>query len=141
MWPRDYQARLLSWNHLRQRCRDRDLQPSLAEINTWWFSCPWMAYSLHWDDRADWPDPWQLLAENRLCGLARGLGILYTITMLERDDLQNTVLIETSNDNLVLVTGKKYILNWTADRIVNINPGTKNPRHQLTQQEAQQKIN
>jgi hypothetical protein len=33
-----------------------------------------------------WPDPWQLLSDDVYCEVARGLGILYTITLLDRAD-------------------------------------------------------
>jgi hypothetical protein len=95
---------------------------------------------LHWDDQAVWPDPWQLLSDDLYCPLARGLGILYTITMLDRQDLQDAVLVEVDSDNLVLVDKKKYILNWDANSIVNIKPTQSRSRHSLTQEQIKQKI-
>lgn len=54
---------------------------------------------------------------------------MYTIAMIERDDMQDAVLAELDSDNLVLVSNKKYILNWDATEIVNINlDGTKMSR-------------
>ncbi len=141
MWHRNFQQRLESWTQLRAMCHSLPWPNTLEAINTWWFASPWISYSLHWDDRRLWPDPWQLLEENRLCSLARGLGIIYTIAMLDRADTPDARLIETDLDNLVLVQGEKYILNWALDSIVNISPGTiKNSRHQLTLVEAKQKI-
>ena len=141
MWPRDFQQRLASWNQLRIACATVPLPDALNAVNDWWFEYPWVAYTLHWDDRAHWPDPWQLLEESRLCSLARGLGMLYTIALLDRSDMPAACLAETDQDNLVLVDREKYILNWDPGTIVNINPGTKkNSRHQLTLVEAKQKI-
>jgi hypothetical protein len=131
MWPQNFAERLASWNHLRQQASVSDLETTLHSINSWWFQTPWRAYHLHWDDRAEWPDPWQLLDDNIYCSLARGLGIMYTIAMLDRDDLQDSVLAEVDGDNLVLVAGKKYILNYDSDEIVNINLGTNKPRHSV----------
>jgi hypothetical protein len=137
----DFQTRLAAWSQLRHRCLDLPVEQCLSTVNSWWLSYPWIAYTLHWGDRHKWPDPWQLLEESRLCNLARGLGILYTIAMLERSDIQQVQLVETDRDNLVLVQEKKYILNWALDSIVNINPGiAKNSRHQFTLVEAQQQI-
>lgn len=128
MWRRDYGQRLQQWYHLRCRCAAASLDACLGAINSWWFEYPWTAYVLHWDDYKSWPDPWQLLEEPRVCSLARGLGMLYTIAMLDREDLQDAALIETTTDNLVRVQGQKYILNWYPDTIVNINPGARS-RH------------
>jgi hypothetical protein len=94
---------------------------ALTAINAWWFRTPWRAYHLHWDDQPSWPDPWQLLSDDIYCPLARGLGMLYTISLLERNDIQNAILADIATDNLVLVDKEKYILNWDPQQIVNIN--------------------
>jgi hypothetical protein len=98
------------------------LEHALNAINVWWFGAPWRPYYLHWDDQDTWPDPWQLLNDNVYCELARGLGILYTITLLERADIESADLILTeSGHNLVQVNDSKYILNWEKDTVVNNN--------------------
>jgi hypothetical protein len=140
MWPRDFSERLESWAQLRQQCQTLDSEPALTKINAWWFQTPWTAYHLHWDDQADWPDPWQLLSDNQYCPVARGLGIMYTIAMLAREDLQDAQMIEYQSDNLVLVSQEKYILNWDPDQVVNISLGRSNPRRQVSQEEVKQKI-
>jgi len=120
MWPTTFDARLASWNQLRDYCQNSPLESALIAINAWWFCAPWQPYYLHWDDQPVWPDPWQLLSDNVYCDLARGLGIVYTISMLDRTDTGPTTLILTEDgSNLVLVAKEKYILNWEADQIVN----------------------
>jgi len=140
MWPRTFAERLESWSQLRKQASTADAETALHAINAWWFHAPWRAYHLHWDDRATWPDPWQLLSDNLYCPLARGLGILYTITLLDRADLQDAVLIEIDSDNLVQVNKKKYILNWDADTILNINLAGSHARHSVTQEQLKQQI-
>jgi len=140
MWPRDFSERLESWAQLRQQCRQLDSEPALIKINQWWFQTPWTAYHLHWDDQADWPDPWQLLSDDQYCPVARGLGIMYTITMLDREDLQDACMIEYQSDNLVLVAQEKYILNWDPDQVLNISLGKSKPRHRVSQEQIKQKI-
>jgi hypothetical protein len=120
IWPATFASRLASWNHLRDQCQNLPAQSALEDINAWWFWAPWRPYYLHWDDQATWPDPWQLLSDDIYCELARGLGILYTITLLDRADLAPAELILTQDDvNLVQVAKEKYILNWAADTVVN----------------------
>ena len=140
MLPKTFAERLESWNQLRQQASTADVETALRAINSWWFQTPWRAYHLHWDDRAVWPDPWQLLSDDLYCPLARGLGILYTITMLDRPDLQDSVLAEFDSDNLVLVAKEKYILNWDSTTVVNINPTGSRPRHSVTQEQIKQQI-
>jgi len=140
MWPRDFSERLERWAQLRQQCQTLHSEPALIKINTWWFQTPWTAYHLHWDDQADWPDPWQLLSDNQYCPVARGLGIMYTIAMLDREDLQDACMIEYQSDNLVLVNKEKYILNWDPDQVVNISLGRSKPRRRVSQEQVKQKI-
>ena len=140
MWPKTFGERLASWSELRHRCETGDVESAITAINSWWFDTPWTPYHLHWDDRANWPDPWQLLDDNLYCGLARGLGILYTIAIVDRPDLQDAVLVEVDSDNLVLVSQEKYILNWDRDTVVNINLSLKKTRHQITQNQIKLQI-
>ena len=140
MWPRTFAERLESWAQLREQASTADAETALAAINSWWFQTPWRAYHLHWDDQLLWPDPWQLLSDDLYCPLARGLGILYTITMLDRPDLQDAVLAEVDSDNLVLVAKKKYILNWDPEQMLNITLGHFKSHHSITQEQIQQQI-
>jgi hypothetical protein len=121
-WPQTFDARLHSWLQLRQQAQNLPLESALTTINRWWFDSPWRPYYLHWDDQTAWPDPWQLLSDNIYCEVARGLGILYTITLLDRADMTPASLILTnSGSNLVQVAKEKYILNWEANCVVNTN--------------------
>lgn len=129
MWPVTFDNRLQAWVELRSRCQLLDLENSLTAINQWWFNTPWQPYYLHWDDQTDWPDPWQLLNDNVYCDLARSLGIVYTISLLERVDMADAELVLTEDgSNLVLVAKEKYILNWNRDSIVNNKPKVKTTR-------------
>ena len=140
MWPLTFEQRLHAWGVLRETVQHAPLEQVLAEVNTWWFHAPWRAYHLHWDDQPNWPDPWQLLSDNIYCDLARGLGILYTITLLDRVDLQDSVLAESDQGNLVLAQQEKYILNWDSQQVLNINPGQIKAQHSITQEQIQQQI-
>jgi hypothetical protein len=138
MWCSTFEQRLAAWNSLRDRVRDLPVPEALEEINIWWQQTPWRAYHLHWDDRQDWPDPWQLLSDNIYCDLARGLGILYTITVLDRDDMQDAELIETEQGNLVQLNGGKYILNWGRD--LGLNTNLQQSKHHIAQSEVKQQL-
>lgn len=140
MWPRTFPERLTAWAQLRSQAASLPEEAALQAINAWWFRSPWRPYHLHWDDQATWPDPWQLLDDNMYCSLARGLGIMYTIAMLDRSDLQNSVMIENGGDNLVLAGQSKYILNCAPDTIVNTNPDTTLFQHRVSQNTIAQQL-
>jgi hypothetical protein len=120
MWPQDYSARLQSWAALRDQCGQLPLAQAFSDVNAWWQKTPWQPYYLHWDDKDRWPTPWELLSDNIYCDLARALGIMYTVTMIERDDITEVELVDTDQGNLVLVNQGKYILNWHSNDELNI---------------------
>jgi len=131
MWHKDFTDRLESWAALRSEVQLMSLDQALQTISNWWYQSPWTGYYLHWDDRDNWPDPWQLLSENIYCDLARGLGILYTITLVDHADLISAELVLTDDDrNLVLVNKEKYTLNWGAEVIVN-TPLSQKVKHKF----------
>ena len=139
MWAKTFEERLAQWTDLRHRCRTLDRVQCLDQINRWWFRSPWKPYYLHWDDWADWPDPWQLLHDNYFCDLARGLGMLYTLCLLDRNDTPRSTLVLTKEDrNLVVIDGSKYILNWNADTVLNTSL-TVDIKQQYPQSIVQQK--
>lgn len=140
MWPKTFDERLADWSQLRSQAAALDTESCLRTINSWWFRTPWCAYHLHWDDQPDWPDPWQLLSDNIYCSVARGLGIMYTVALLDRSDLHDACMIEVDGDNLVQVSGEKYILNWTPDSVVNITPSIKNFKRRLTLEQVKSQI-
>ena len=140
MWSHTFPERLTAWADLRAQAASLPLKTALTAINTWWFQTPWRPYHLHWDDQMTWPDPWQLLDDNIYCGLARGLGIMYTIAMIDREDIQHAELVETSGDNLVLINQSKYILNWDASSIVNTSPQITLSRHRVSQDKIKQQL-
>lgn len=121
MWPGSFEARLLDWRQVRDSSADQDLESALLSINDWWQHSPWRPYYLHWDDRPTWPGPWDLLADNTFCDLARALGILYTIVLIGRKDVHTVELVQTEESNLVLVNNGKYILNWSLGQLLNID--------------------
>ena len=136
MWYTDFSDRLEAWAILRTEAQSLSLVEALQKINDWWFNSPWKSYYLHWDDQLLWPDPWQLLSDNVYCDLAKALGILYTISLLDRADMADAELVLTDDgSNLVLVAKRKYILNWNKDSIVNnkqkVKPVRKLQQHQI----------
>ena len=141
MWASTFAGRLESWYGMRQKCHALSVESTLITINSWWCTTPWQPYYLHWDDQLTWPDPWQLLNDNVYCDLARALGILYTISLLDRADLTDaTLVLSQDGHNLVMVDKSKYILNWNSDTVVNTNQAIEIHR-QLSQSQIKQQYN
>jgi hypothetical protein len=121
MWKTSYEERLADWFELRQVCEHLDLAQQLQRINDWWFRAPMVNRVITWDNSANWPGPWNLLVNSGYCELARSLGIVYTLMMLENRLYTDLNIITTGQDNLVQVDSGKYILNWAPGEVLNTN--------------------
>jgi hypothetical protein len=143
VWPTRYEDRLAQWYQLREANLTNPLEQALTNVNDWWQRCPWVPYYLHWDDMDRWPDPWDLLADNHFCTLAKALGIVYTLHMMERPDITDVVLAANgdSADNLVLVNEGKYILNYETGRLLNITSPVVNVKRSVDSRAVTRKIN
>jgi hypothetical protein len=113
---------------------------ALGHINRWWFQLPWQPYYLHWDDQMNWPDPWQLLHDNIFCDIARGLGMCYTLAMIDHPDIHQFELCHSNGINLVLVNDGKYILNYEQDRWVNTHLSDASVQKRMTQAQIKNRI-
>lgn len=121
MWKTSYEERLADWYHLRQALEHLPLDQQVHLVNDWWFRAPIVNRVVVWDDPTKWPDPWELLTNSGYCELARALGIVYTLMILENPAYNDLSIIATGNDNLVLINQGKYILNWAPGEVLNID--------------------
>jgi hypothetical protein len=122
MWQGHSEKRLVAWADLRSSCKDNpNLDEVITTIHDWWQQAPMVLRYLHCDLVDDWPDPWDLIAENTYCSLAKCLGMCYTIRMLARQDIDNVCILEIdNNDYIVQVNKGLYCLNWNIDKVVNM---------------------
>jgi hypothetical protein len=119
MWKTVYQERLADWVQLRQAAVLVKQSEQLRLINDWWFKAPIVNHLINWEDTQSWPTPWELLNNNGYCELARALGIVYTVMLVDNKSYTDLKIIQTKEDNLVLVDDGKYILNWAPGEMLN----------------------
>ena len=117
----DYQSRLRAWHELRENLKNSTTEQICIEVDHFWQQCPQVPHYLHPIDINDWPNPWELLADNNYCPYARALGMIYTLLLLGIKDID---LVDAKDDNredvvLVLVDNAKYVLNYWPDTVVN----------------------
>jgi hypothetical protein len=115
--------RILNWREWRQHIAKLSTDDCLKAIAEAWARAPQVNHYLSPDIPEDWPDPWQLINDNIYCDLSIALGMFYTVTLLERSDLDNVRLeIYQSNDgwiNLCSINSGLCLLNWSPQAIVN----------------------
>jgi hypothetical protein len=132
MWPLKYEDRLREWFELRQSFDQSNLEQSLLTINKWWWRCPIINNSIQWDNYKKWPNPWELLVNDAHCDLARALGIVYTLLLIDESYKSRIGLVQSDSDNLVLVDQGKYILNWSPNDLLNIQSTNITQKKKLT---------
>ena len=122
MWQSHPEKRLVAWADLRNSCKENpNLEEVITTIHDWWQQAPMVLRYLHCDLVDDWPDPWDLIAENTYCSLAKCLGMCYTIRMLGRQDVDDVCILEIdNNDYIVQINNGLYCLNWNIDKVVNM---------------------
>lgn len=117
----NYDARLRSWHELRKQISDLETKEKCVLIDEFWQQVPLVNYHLHILDTKTWPDPWELLAENTYCTIARALGICYTLLLVGVNDIKMVEATDKHGEDvvLVLVDDAKYILNYWPNTVVN----------------------
>jgi hypothetical protein len=125
MWELNAQERLQTWRRLRQSYDQLDFEQSLLETTRIWSYAPYVNHYLDYQEPQTWPDPWNLLAENYYCDLAKTLGMLYTL-YLSRHGPEHSyavkIAVQPENKeiyNLVWIDQGKYILNLDFAEVVN----------------------
>ncbi len=119
MWNDRYEDLLKEWYDLRQEAARLPIEDSLHLINNWWARAPMVNHYLHIVDYEDWPLPWDLLAEIGFCDIAKCLGIVYTILLIEHEDITSLHIVQTDNYNLVQVNDGQFTLNDALGEIVS----------------------
>ena len=120
----DPESRLATWQQLRHSIEDVDFNTALLKTYEFWENVPTTPYYLDYDSIEKWPDPWQLIAENYYCDLAKCLGMLYTIYLSGHKESDPEIRVYRDKNSLYLYSvlwlyNGKYILNWSQEEIVN----------------------
>jgi hypothetical protein len=118
-----YDNRLQSWYKLRNKIKNLDLSQQCVEVDKWWQKAPLINYHLHPNEVSEWPGPWDLLVENTYCTLARGLGMCYTLLLMNISDIEFVLAtdVQGEDSSLVLVDNAKYILNYWPETVISNN--------------------
>ena len=134
----NYETRLRSWYELRQSLENSDIKTKCVNIDKFWQHVPLVNHYLHPHDIDNWPNPWELIAENSYCPIARGLGMVYTLFSLGVTDVDFCLALDDNSEDvaIVLVDNAKYIMNYWPEMVLNI----KSTDFEITQRLDRDKI-
>lgn len=117
MWTTKYEDLLLEWADLRAKAAELPIEDALTLIHNWWNTAPIVNHTVHFNDEENWPLPWDLLAQDGYCDVAKCLGICYTLLLIKHEDIKSLHMVQTDNYTLVQVNEGQYVLNDQPDAI------------------------
>jgi hypothetical protein len=125
IWNIRTDERLVQWANFRHSLSGMSLDEAVKELNMVWSTAPIVNYNLDPAYTKNWPNPWELLAENYWCDVAKALGIMYTLYLSSHNNVEIELrsyfsLEEKIRYNVVWIDNGKYILNYYPYEIVNI---------------------
>lgn len=123
MWTLTPSERLRFWYDFRQQLNTVTKIEAIQSTTSLWSFAPFVKHYLHHSDLTNWPDPWELIYENRYCDLAKCLGMFYTLHLCNhRPYLEIRVyqdILTKEQYNLVWIDKGKYVLNYVFNEVVN----------------------
>ena len=123
-WNLRVNDRLTQWKDFRHQLDRLPLESAVVELNNMWSTAPFVNYNLDPSDPKSWPAPWELLAENYWCDVAKALGIVYTIYFTGHSSTPMEIRVyydykDKTKHTMVWLDDGKYILNYWPYEIVN----------------------
>ncbi len=117
----DYKIRFQAWYDLRNQLKTADIKTICCEVDKFWQHAPLINHYLHPIDIPKWPNPWELLVENTYCTIARGLGMCYTLMLLDIDNIEYKLGKNDMGEDvaIVIVDNANYTLNYWPDSVIS----------------------
>jgi hypothetical protein len=102
---------MLKWRDWRNNLQTLPEDEIYKTIAYWWKMVPMAGNTIDVWREDTWPTPWELIIFNSFCSPARGLGMYYTLTLLEIQS--ELILAKIEDDTTLLVrTAQEKLLNY-----------------------------
>jgi len=115
MFDKNFEDRLVTWAAFRQELESHP-EPFQAVID-YYNKAPLVSiYTDPWD-KTTWPDPWQLVEENKYCEFGIVLGMCYSLQLTERfkhSKFEIHICIDRANSDLLylLIIDDEHVLGY-----------------------------
>jgi len=120
----DYYTRLHLWSTLKENLKGKSTEEICIEVDKFWQQAPLLNHYLHPADVQEWPNPWQLLSDNDYCEYARGLGMVYTLLLLDINNIDFVQVLDENNEDKVIVVVDQYVMNWHPNSVISAKKET-----------------
>jgi len=121
MFDKKYEERLISWAKFRDDLEESE-DPFRA-VQEYYNRAPLVSiYTDPWDETV-WPDPWQMIEENKYCDFGIVLGMCYSLQLTERFnqslfEIHIYVDQEKSDMLYLLIVDDKHVLGYDRGAVV-----------------------
>lgn len=116
--------RLVEWKNIRDQIEISDRPLDLvADV---WSRAPFVNPHLNPKDPQSWPNPWQLVLDDRLDELAIALGMLYTIKLTQRFmdtpcEIHTSIPHREKDSRFYLIVDNRFVLNYEPRKVVDLD--------------------
>lgn len=116
--------RLVEWKNIRDQIEISDRPLDLvADV---WSRAPFVNPYLNPKDPQSWPNPWQLVLDDRLDELAIALGMLYTIKLTQRFmdtpcEIHTSIPYREKDSRFYLIVDNRFVLNYEPRKVVDLD--------------------
>lgn len=124
------EKRLQQWKAFRESLMPMDEPSQLKEVVDWFKQAPTVNFSIDCDDPSNWPTPWELIEDGKICD--NGIALLMEQTLIlvgwDPNRLQ-LILVKNVEDQILrlcLLVDDHYILNYSYSNIINWKTICKN---------------
>ena len=117
------------WKSMR-RCLTNDISDynQLTIVVNFWSQAPTMSqHLLDWDNPKNWPDPWNIINDNKYDEDMIALGMFYSLNYSQCGRWENRIQLALVSDqektfqHLAIIVDNHYILNVQYNSIVEIS--------------------
>lgn len=103
--------RLVAWKNFRDSLETSE--SPFEDTTIFWCHAPFVNQYLNLENPESWPDPWQLILDNKFDDLAITLAMLYTIKLTERFKNSTFEIRQVENSKKTfLVIDNDVVLNF-----------------------------
>jgi hypothetical protein len=122
--------RLLEFHKIRNSIENIELQEQILTIVALWEKAPQCNQYYSADFTENWPDPWQLLADGVYDPVSVGLGMFYTLALLQHKQYNTLKLLSIrerdSNELKLIVQVDELLLNLVSGEVIESKAATPN---------------
>lgn len=123
MFDKNPEDRLRAWVAFRNTLETSDTP--LQDVVEFYSSAPLVAIQVDPYNKETWPDPWELLNDNKYCDFAKILGIASTLKLTDRfTDVPMMIHIFTDRENSelkYLLIIDKNVIGYDQNNVVDIS--------------------